>query len=481
MFAHASFADFDSVSVSMAGMVSCCFETLGQTKLVEDCFHCERQHETRTQDNKTMSAQRVFEVCLNSNVLDRVHHFDSVVSSDFRGPLSSSAVPRSLFCPDVQGKLSVPAEKVATRRTWISHSPQSSTCLGSDLALIRECHRAGTWSSAPSHWLCLLVPEGTIFKQPHDTTWYLSLGAVQGVAVLSWPCERVRLSLTDSGFRPTKDCTIQQLHWSVVLDPSIVDVHPVQVVSPLWVAASRQGKPMDHPELCLRTCGPHLKLLEHAAREAFYTLPLAFLTRLAKHLLLEVAKGVTLPSILRQLVLAILPTTTEKQLLGIFQKRLPKYSAEVQYLKVLEKQGMVEPDESDEVEKLIANDDTTDVMVAAVKGLVAKLMPSTPSSSSTAGPPKKKAKVAVKRFTPSVDPTLEEARSYLPAVAGCRIAKDIANNRWLGYYAGTSCSRSWVMRSSPSSLQEVLQFAWTEHAKCTGVACDVEDLFAPSE
>ena len=78
-FRVAAAVDFSHVPPALKSIVQDCFCSIGQTKVIEDTFHDQRNAECRSQPNKTVSHRRKFQICVTSDVLSSKHNFEQIL------------------------------------------------------------------------------------------------------------------------------------------------------------------------------------------------------------------------------------------------------------------------------------------------------------------------------------------------------------------------------------------------------------------
>jgi len=489
-FKLAASAGFAYVPPALASLVDDSFKSIGQTKLIEDTFHDQRDAETRGQSSKAMSAPRKFQICVASEVLEKTHNFQTISHKDYTLPLDGATFSPALCKPDKVRQCSIDLNPITGSLSWHSPTALSAQAVAADLQLMRACSASDQWDLGSASWRAAVVPEGVVMKHRSWHHWMLSLSHVQGVAVLLWPLDPVQVvSGQPLSFTPGA-ATVSQLAWAVILDWEDWVALPCRWSSPLsaWKLNGHRRLPLT--AIVCASVGEEVPLLRHCARQGFFRTDLVNLNKLV----VDLGVGTShkdLANVMLALVRHLLPDISDEDLLSILQKRLPKAS---EYLDILESEEVShELDEEDReaCAKMRKQEDEKQGAASALKveirALHAKIRAkratsqvpgsSAASSSSQASKKRKTATKAVKQVPPAPEDLSEEqARDLMPPDA--RLYKDYSNNRWRGYYLEQSRSRSWAVRSARDCCLEVLQFLWTCHKEHTGEACEIKGLFS---
>ena len=487
-FRLASLVAFEYVPPALESIIRNSFETIGQTKLIEDTFHDQRDAETRGQPSKSMSCRRKFQVCVASGVLNQKHKFDAVAYGDYTGPLDGIDLHNSLFRPDKVAGCTVDVKGITEAATWHNPSALSSQAISADLFLMRSCALTGEWDAGSQAWRSTAVPEGTIMKHKMCEEWMLSLGHVQGVAVLLWPLEEVALTVAGKTCYIPAAAGIDDLEWGVILDWADWHALPCEWVSPLHLWKLNGHRRPGCTAIAALKVDDEMPLLRYCALQGFFRTDLTHLTKLL-HEQGGTSASRALHHVLTALVELIIPDIQPETLLGILQRRLPKASAYMDLLQSAEVQEAMGEEEAEAVNRLKEQEGHQDAannsLRAEVHRLAAKVRAARQAPSSSSGAelvaPKRRKKCQarlVKQVPPGTDDLTEEQVQDLLPDGPCRMHKDFMNNRWRGYYGKEqSRSRSWVRKSGRDSCLDVLRFLWDCHTSATGEACWVTGLY----
>lgn len=489
LFTLLALEDFSRVSPQTLAWLSAGFSSnIAQTKVVEDMFGVLRDLETRNQKSKSIGPAKQWLSLVQAKVLEEVHNYqaEQVQTGDIA---QRGALPQSLFQPDRLAKeqLSLPSmTDIMGKRTWTSFDATSSLAQASELALLLEAHRHDQWGTlASTAFLCQLLQPGLCVQK--SKRWYISMGPVEGLAALLWPlsCPPSTATSGQGLLRlQTEAVQIEDMAWAVVASLEDWVTLPCEWSSPVrvFIDKVRGG---DGPEVCLRAVGPQVPLLQMAAQQAFWKLPLTFLRQLAKHLGVQLPDQ-TLPGVLLALMKKCWPGADELALLSALAKRLPKANPHMDMLQQVAQEDLLSDDEGKAVEDIVEEAKKQEEQQAALRGVLVERRAALKSSSAQAKAKSagskpavraaKKARLVTPHMPSGQDPALEEMLPLMPP--GGRLYKDHLNNRWRGYYDGFSVSRSWVWRPSKESVVEVVGLLWAQHTMATGEACPYPDLAA---
>ena len=204
----------------MESIIRSSFETIGQTKLIEDTFHDQRDAETRGQPSKIMSSLRKSQVCVSSRVLDQKHRFDAISHKDFTGSLDGTELHGAFLRPDRVAHCTMDVKGITENATWRSPSAMSSQATMADFFLMESCALTGKWDAGSQAWKAAAAPEGIIMKHRLSEEWLLSLGHVQGVAVLLWPLGKFTLNVSGKTcyIPAAAAAVVGDFEWAVILD-----------------------------------------------------------------------------------------------------------------------------------------------------------------------------------------------------------------------------------------------------------------------
>ena len=203
-------------------------------------------------------------------------------------------------------------------------SGPSLSRLVADLYFINHCARTDRFADGETMWHSTLVTRGLLFRQKGALAWVLSGGHVWGTAVLSIQIVSVLRRGEEPDLWQPAPVELANIAWEVILDVDDVEVQPYKVLSPSHVALLT-GRPSTLG-ICCTSEGEAVSLKVHAAMNAFYTLPVTALTRLASHWNIETAGD--LWDVLLTLLQSILTEHSEEDIAIIMTKRLPPPESE---------------------------------------------------------------------------------------------------------------------------------------------------------
>jgi hypothetical protein len=81
--------------------------------------------------------------------------------------------------------------------SWHSPAPQNEIQYANDLALVRECSAAGSWSSVHKLWLSCLLPDSCFIirdvSEGASSKWYWCLGDPGISGKIGWPLQALNV------------------------------------------------------------------------------------------------------------------------------------------------------------------------------------------------------------------------------------------------------------------------------------------------
>jgi hypothetical protein len=436
------------LTAAMKSLAHDIFLTVGQTKVIEDMFHFDRAA------NVSSSLPQVWATPIKSAVLEKVHNFKEVQWSQEVVPLKNRYLPTNLFQPRERAEPSVvPLKAVVGKQDWTSFSGLSSMILQADLHLLHFGYTTEQLCSIHHSWLCMLLRECTLVKNTYEARWWLSLGHMRGVVGLGWPVVIVH----KHGERlmvPKPDARVDEVEPLVVLNLSDWLVQPIEIWSPVHVQLAGLSSSFCGVHAVL--AGPPEGLLQHAAKHAFFDLPITPLKQLQAFL--GLAPSETLWDVLSSLVTFAFPGLSELDLLAIMTKRMAgTQSNSLRLLENVDAQDIFGVKEGEAVEKLASEKKeqgaAMQTYIDRVRQLHQKLH-------------KKPLRKPLK-IPPGLHVGQPEAQKLMPPSS--KIYRDTFNARWLATHSSWGQkSRSFQLYTERGALELVLQWAWAHHCAETG-------------
>ena len=187
-FEEAAELEFQSVGKHLYTHISESF-LLGHTAIVEDGFHNLRAAETQDQANSTMSPTRAWCVNVQRNLLGEGNNFEQIPwRAETLNPNEPQSVPPQVYSGSThRKKTSMDMHNIISTSPagfWPTYSASSFPALVAEMAVLRHCHENAAWEQCSLHWLCVLMVEGILVRMAGTSTWFLSMGHVQGLPVL---------------------------------------------------------------------------------------------------------------------------------------------------------------------------------------------------------------------------------------------------------------------------------------------------------
>ena len=172
-----------------------------------------------------------------------VHRFSEIVYRNRDRPdlRDFSAVIKTGFYSPLNKDCSLPLDLMvssAQNCEWPSCSPQSMAGLYAEMSVMLERRRLEDHAGAVHSWLSLLCEPGWLFRRVGTETWILSLGPVQGIALLMWPVTKIDCE-GKSVYAIKSKTTSSEIALQVVTDPNEYEVLVSECVSPLSILARR--------------------------------------------------------------------------------------------------------------------------------------------------------------------------------------------------------------------------------------------------
>lgn len=300
------------------------FFSQGNTRMIEQAFRADREIETRAQAHMQVGRVRQWIVPVQKQILTQVNRFAEIAHTEFT-PQMMSEIPKQTVCKalfnpkKIQPKL--PLRHVVANKNpdWATTSAQGLTKMYASMAMWRHCEKSPRdWGQLPNSWLSRLASCGTFFRRSgSNNPWFCSLGCVEGMAVLCWKAQRVRIG-DSSYFKLSLDSTEtdRPYEWQVVVDLNQYQAQPISIKSPLrWFSehsganssSSSSAAPAFGEHVFLEAEGEPTSLLRVAGLQCFPEVPFSMLDKLMRYLNLDLPAGSSVFDKMKQLVSFAVP------------------------------------------------------------------------------------------------------------------------------------------------------------------------------
>ena len=161
-------------------------------------------------------------------------------------------------------------------------NPQSSLQMPASVVFCRLVLADKQWSLMSRKWLGIIFQQGTIVRDAISQNYFLSMGHIADLVVMAWQVEMFDfMSGPPSDRKLTKPFAVgtdavdnYQAHLINPISMDDYDAIPTKIVSPihLWLATGRRVHAKSG--IVLLQDGDEMPLMELAARNCFYNLPL---------------------------------------------------------------------------------------------------------------------------------------------------------------------------------------------------------------
>ena len=451
-----------------------------------------RWHEDREQASKEMRFDRIWWYPVREEHIPKTFGVKEVSHQQYTKQPGDMKQLVSAMTQPLKCKLSTKhfAHVVGGQQAkgWKTFTPQSACLQIMDLAVLRECHGHNRWLAISHSWLSVLLQERLLVRcKAGPGPWHFSLGHLQGQGALLWPATMQEINGKQL-FRPSVECTGGSLHIGIVFNPDEWEVMPASWLSPLHCIALGAA-----PGVAAVAEGTPKPLMEVLAAGAFYNMTLCQVQDICKiyHMGLE---GASMYDMLAALAQHFIPGLTETQLHSILSLRMkPEGTMLSDFFESEEVLACFDQQDQKEIVKHSEAKDRRATLQSSSQykkklhalyrslpqGALAGAHLEPASSSSDRGAKRRKVKakdVATARQYPAAFPSscsLDEAQAMAPP--GCRLSKDLNENRWRAYYKpfGNSISRSWPLHGEMHALRQVCKQAWAWHESITGEPCPI--------
>ena len=291
---------------------------------------------------KRMANIRCYSALARSDVIDKVHHYSGV-------PYKSEPCPRSLTWPSrlfqaTHRGASIKGEHGLRSIVSFSQTPKwyspSSTNMSQphvDLMIARFLHSTNSWHFLDTAWLSCLFSCGPMLVWPPSSPHpFAVVGQITSQAALGWPVTQHAyggaagsvagdVQESDMWFELNADVkSVTELKLLFVVDPDEWQAQAFSFTSPATQCRRRPLFDFAHGRrvaIRMEPKGLKQNLLQFAAGQAFGKIAKPIVTKLLKHLGMEVMSGEKLFDLLWSLLQAVLPTASDDDLLAILGKR----------------------------------------------------------------------------------------------------------------------------------------------------------------
>ena len=263
------------------------FEGWGQTKVIEDNFKHMRDRETHDTTNKNHIPISYWSFAREMGAIES--HKRAQVQSSEQTVLPERKIRKDLF--DVQDhETSLPNTHAITERaTWPTFSPQSSLhiyiYIYAGLVLLRMLDAESTWDVASRVRKGCLFKQGTIVRNCFTQEHTLCIAHPGLLVVLGWKVLMFEVQGGKKAFAlGCQQCQNTEATWINPLLLDDYDVCPTTIVSPLHLWVANRRKVHENSGVVFLQSGDYLPIMEHAATQCFWQMPLTQLKTLIKEL-----------------------------------------------------------------------------------------------------------------------------------------------------------------------------------------------------
>ena len=478
--------DFEEVPSWVESQLQACFRGFLSTKITEDMFHELQRRENASENDSLSRLQRWRVTCQSKLFKENDRPWVQPTSAAYTGA-TGRPLPKKLF-EATGGSCSIPDEELNRFKEW--HSTPQAEAFNQVQYAWMAVQRLPRVRDLELAWMSQLMTPGCAVSHK-EKGGGIVLHANAYAAVL-WRAKQVMIGgvrhfMYDvTGAKPINVIPIISAKGWRTCD--LEGVSPEQFAA----HAAAHAQPAQ-PQVTLRATSAAIPLLEHAALSGFRSLTVPFMQKLITQLdIIPKGSGArprTMEGVLNVLLPHCLPKHTPSELEEIVKHRCKPKAEE------LETSVLLAGDNAELAADCMEEDDARDAMqeVQKTKAKIAKARAERASSAKVAqaaasqGGTRASGSGAAASIARSVAPlqdgqvaySLEEARAYLPKVAGCTLSMERTwHHRWRARYpkAGKFPERQTSMcfgGSVPeqSSLLYCIRFTWECHAAATGAAC----------
>lgn len=384
--------------------------------------------------------------------------------------------------------------------TW--YTPQAQSCMRpvADMIAARQANNQEL-GFLDRCWLCRVVSKRMLIRRAGTEDWFFALGDICGTLVVAWPA---KVGPQENSFElDLQDGRTSSLF--AVLDLDLWEARPYEIHSPLHQAVVLAGGIDETTEVNVpasgflkiggmlpMATGPAENLKVVAARQAFGTLPMDYLSQLLLYFGLE--EQSTLVEHIARLARHLIPELSDAGLIAILEKRKLAYEEDPDIREVLDDEAIIESFDAKEKANLLKELESCDSAKAVKKTFHQELKD---FKTRTIGAKKlktdakdlhkmllkRKGKLSVSDWKTSRDDLPQsEARRYLPVNANIWRANQIG--AWSVHVQGHKRhSEVWSKHgdSSRDAMKAAVRYAWQQYLDDNSLdtsSCPIEGLFA---
>lgn len=269
--------EWREITPAMRSLLSVLFETVGQTKLVEDCNQLLRDRETRDAPSKALARFSSWATPVDHGLLQRHGRADIEVNSSAAVDPNFEAdrIFVAKHTTDDASDKGVPLRKVLGAQKWTTYNAQTVRETYSHIHLFLHARRNNCWQQVGNFWMVQLLPEFQLFRDTRSDRVYFTIKVFEAAAV-AWPMVQVANNMW------RMDMTVTQLTWFVLLDLDSVQVMTAKVMSPVRMSLSGWSPSQD--STLFESTGPAEGLLPWLGRSGFRGIQEHTLKKLMSHL-----------------------------------------------------------------------------------------------------------------------------------------------------------------------------------------------------
>ena len=457
------------------------FRGQGSTLSTENAFQMVAHEAARVSNNKLTTA-RTWACPNEGGLFSSRFQFQEISPDNVERIAARTQLPSALFEPKVSEcslNLSSIAGKIA-QAPWPTFNAISFNCLGMDQKFMRWCSDNEAYDLAPKAWQTVFFQEGAVLQEKNKSGIVFVLASLPPMTIV-WPLEVTKIR-GQSFARFSPDAHWQEL---VCVDVEGWCAWEYEFLSPLsLMKICKRSSLADCEQWCIELLGKPVPLLQYAAQQAFWTLPMTEVKRIVKNIFGNQLEG-DLPDVLLEATVLVL---------GCDLETAAKYVARrLGHIHVACNAGEYEELLTDPgVSDMISREDEKEYKdlketVVASKAEADKIAKCVRDTISGAAQNKKRRKATQTTLpTDATAYTLATMKELAPT--GSRVHHDTFNKRWEIYYRYPGPPRgpmvyksaSWGQRSMKECATIVLGVAWAE-AQRFGVNCPIKDLVRTAE
>ncbi len=309
------------------------------SQLIEDSFGCLKR-KVDTKSNDMCTSDYAWATLVDRKVLSSKHNYQEVNRLAEVHERNAAPPPRC-HTPVLQKNRLDPVAKAADfssiaglgDASWFSPSATNLFLPYADLEACRAAAAAGQLGNLHLRSYSRLINKHVVFREKGSGSWQLGLGNIDGCVGVSWPV----VEAADGCFTvEVKPNTVR--NFVTVLNPNNYEAVPISWASPMrraimqelanegkdgfgWHQVSlKQASSYGALSIGAQPLGPVAGLLQTAASQGFWDLPVSYLRDLSEKLELEV-KGTSLIKVLETLSFHLIPGLTNEMFLRILDLR----------------------------------------------------------------------------------------------------------------------------------------------------------------